>query len=338
MLIPQGPNDLTAEWLTEALQAGGALGATGRVTALRAAPPPGGEGFLGQVVRVELSYDGEAGAAPSSLIAKLSASTRVLRERTAFAHAKEVRFYRELADRVGARTPACYYGEADTATGYHVLLLEDLSPALPVPRADGCSPEQARQAVHAIARMHGRWWESQELVGQAWLRARPLPNAADSVAEYEGWWKAFVAKLGDQLLTRMHEIGESFGPHRLPIEQRLWFTPPLTLKHNDFGPGNILFDPQGGPPAVIDWASTGLGRGTRDIGWFLSECLDPETRRAIDMDLLREYHAILQRFRSIVSTIAVVPFTDDQKQQVIDHSLARNCAAILEHDAGSLLR
>ncbi len=179
-------------------------------------------------------------------------------------------------------------------------------------------------------------------------------------AEYELWWAAFVAKLGDRLPSGMHEVGEAFGPHRGAIERRLWCTPPLTLKHNDFGPGNILFDPRGGPPAIIDWASMGLGRGTHDIGWFLSECLQPDVRRAIDMDLLREYHAILeeegvrgyafadcyedfhyailQRFRSIVSTVAVMPFTAAQKQQVIDYSLPRNCAAILDHEAGSLLR
>lgn len=212
--------------------------------------------------------------------------------------------------------------------------------------------------MRAIARMHGRWWESETLTQQTWLAPRPLPGAAESVAEYERWWAAFVAKLGDRLPSGMHEIGEAFGPHRGAIERRLWCTPPLTLKHNDFGPGNILFDR--GPPAVIDWASMGLGRGTRDIGWFLKECLQPADRRAIDMAVLQEYHAILveegvrdyafsdcyddfrfailQRFRSIVSTIAVMPFTAAQKQQVIDYSLPRNCAAILDHDAGSLLR
>ena len=134
--------------------------------------------------------------------------------------------------------------------------------------------------------------------------------------------------------------------------------PPLTLKHNDFGPGNILFDR--GPPAVIDWASMGLGRGTRDIGWF-PERVPPAggsprhrygaaagvSRDPVE-EGVRDYafsdcyddfrFAILQRFRSIVSTIAVMPFTAAQKQQVIDYSLPRNCAAILDHDAGSLLR
>ena len=360
MRIPQGPDELTAEWLTQALRAGGVLGAERRVNAVLAAPPPGGEGFSGQVSRLSLSYEGEEGAGPASLIAKLSASAPALRKRSGYAYGREVRFYRDLAPRVGLRTPACYYGDASRTSGLHVLLLEDLSPALPVARADGCTPDQARQGVHAIARTHGRWWEREELADFTWLEARALPNAADSAAEYEAWWKTFVAKEGDRLPVEMRGIGDAFGPHRRSIEERLWLTPPVTLKHNDFGPGNILFDPQGGPPAIIDWASMGLGRGTRDVAMFMSECPRPEVRRAIDIELLQEYHAILveegvlgyafadcyedfryailQRFRSIVSTIAALPFTAAQKQQVIDYSLPRNCAAILDHDAGSLLR
>ena len=77
------------------------------------------------------------------------------------------------------------------------------------------------------------------------------------------------------------------------------------------------------------------------------------------MDLLRDYHQILvdngiqgytfeeclhdyrlsllNRFGSLISTIAAMPFTREQIQIHIDVLLPRNSAAILDHNAGELL-
>ena len=95
------------------------------------------------------------------------------------------------------------------------------------------------------------------------------------------------------------------------------------------------------------------------MAYFLGESLAPEVRRALEMDLLEDYHqivvdngvqdytveqclidyrlALLDRFGSLISTIAAMPFTREQIQIHIDIFLPRNSAAILDNNAGELL-
>src|SRR5262249_11274821 len=54
--IPSGAADVTAAWLTATLRAGGVL-PRGAVRSVRAAPL--GHGFVGEVVRFSLDYDGD---------------------------------------------------------------------------------------------------------------------------------------------------------------------------------------------------------------------------------------------------------------------------------------
>ena len=53
---------------------------------------------------------------------------------------------------------------------------------------------------------------------------------------------------------------------------------------------------------------------------------------------LHDYRlSLLNRFGSLISTIAAMPFTREQIQICIDILLPRNSAAILDHNAGELL-
>ena len=110
---------------------------------------------------------------------------------------------------------------------------------------------------------------------------------------------------------------------------------------------------------LLDWQMLRRGRAVRDVAYFLSENLLPTERRAIEGELLTDYHrllveggvsgytlddclrdyrlALLQRFRALVSTIAVMPFTPAERQMHVDVLLPRNIAAILDNDAGALL-
>ncbi|RME63277.1 MAG: hypothetical protein D6790_04950, partial [Caldilineae bacterium] len=52
---------------------------------------------------------------------------------------------------------------------------------------------------------------------------------------------------------------------------------------------------------------------------------------------LRDYRlSLLQRFRALVSTIAAMPFTAEERQMHVDTLLPRNVAALVDHgvDAG----
>ena len=360
--IPAGPADLTAAWLTAALSAGKAIDRAA-VSAFTVEKPGGDGGLYGQTVRVRLVYDRDEAGAPRSLIAKFSSATQKMREGAIAAYTKEVHFYRELVPHTNLPTPACYYADIDQASHLHVILLEDMSPAASGSRLAGCTRAQAALAVRHIAAFHAAWWEDPSLAGMEWL---PDPdfgqNPEDRQTEYDGWWRRFLENIGDTPMPdSIRAIGERFGPRRAAIEWHLFNAPPRTLTHGDFHLGNLVFaTEEGGVPfAVLDWQMLRRGRGVRDVAYFLSENLLPADRRAIEGELLTDYHrllvergisgytfddcladyrlALLQRFRALVSTIAVMPFTPAERQMHVDILLPRNIAAILDHDAGALL-
>ena len=109
---------------------------------------------------------------------------------------------------------------------------------------------------------------------------------------------------------------------------------------------------------MIDWQLMHRGRGVEDVAYFLCR-MQPEDRLAVEMDLLEVFHQILEengvreytfdqclhdyrlsllnRFGSLISTIAAMPFTPEQIQNTIDVLVPRISAAILDHNAGELL-
>jgi len=96
--IPRHPDDLTAEWLTDALASTSAR-SQGRVISCDTQPLVTDKGMTGSIARVRLAYDRDTAAAPRSLIAKFSApdpESRALIHGMGF-YEREVRFYEQLA-------------------------------------------------------------------------------------------------------------------------------------------------------------------------------------------------------------------------------------------------
>jgi len=106
MQIPLHPADIRADWLTDTLRSAGTLAAA-RVSAIEIQLLGGDKGTTGQLARLRISYEGDAAAAPSSLIAKFSATdpqARALIHGMGF-YEREVRFYKQLAHRSPLHTP-----------------------------------------------------------------------------------------------------------------------------------------------------------------------------------------------------------------------------------------
>jgi len=100
MRIPEGPDDLTAEWLTSALRQGGP-GA--EVTSFKFEPLTAD--LVGQTVRITLAYSAPSSGGPPSLIAKLSSADPRMRKQSVGKYANEVLFYRHVALRSLLPTP-----------------------------------------------------------------------------------------------------------------------------------------------------------------------------------------------------------------------------------------
>ena len=121
---------------------------------------------MSECYRVRLSYaDADASPdGPESVVLKVAATDPVSRQ-TGLAlglYEREVRFYRDIAPRLGGPIAPCYHAAIDTSTGVFDLLLGDAGPAVVGDEIAGATTEQAAlcgrragAAARPAARRHG---------------------------------------------------------------------------------------------------------------------------------------------------------------------------------------
>lgn len=293
--ILAGPQELTPEWLTRALrQTGTIMNAT--VKSFDTKMIAEGVGLLGQLAQVSLHYEGFDAEAPRTLIAKFPAEAGENREvGDSFRfYEREVRFYDEIASEVELRTPRCYFSAMDIEADEYVLLLEDLAPARVGDQLAGCSAAEAELAIRELAKFHATWWESPRLAEIDWMPLGNDPVNKSVEGIYQNAWDPFVERFGDRVPKSVLETGEKLATRAGKLLDEL-AEPPRTIYHGDYRVDNLFFaTPQGGDPlAVIDWQISARGRGLYDLGYFISQSLEPAVGMATWMDLLKIYHSTL---------------------------------------------
>jgi len=143
--IPSAPEELTAEWFSQAL----AARAPGvQVSAVRVLDRHAGT--TGRV-RVALDYaDGARG--PASVFVKLppfDPEQRAIVELTGMGR-REARFYAELAETLPVRLPRPYHADFDADGSRYVMVLEDLGASgcrFPGPEDEDAAMARATDAV-----------------------------------------------------------------------------------------------------------------------------------------------------------------------------------------------
>jgi aminoglycoside/choline kinase family phosphotransferase len=362
--IPPNPGALTPDWLTRALRGTRTI-TDARVTSCHIELFGEGKGFSGQIARIGLTYDMPEAGAPASLIAKFQfppldpdIRAAVFQSRM---HERELRFYREVAQDIALRTPRLYYSALQSETGECVLLLEDLAPAQTLDMLEGCTAEDAALVLQHLATFHAAWWGHPRLGALDWLPAFD-GQAENDQRQYAQAWEVFLKKVGDLLPDGIVPLGARLKHHVAAVKRYLGQLP-RTFVHGDFHLHNLLFDstPGARTVAVIDWQACSRGRATRDLVHFLVTGLPPDRRRAHELDLLRLYHATLMehgveaysfaqclhdyRFTMLdelyflVMVLAHVDFSvNEAAGRIRDMAIERVGAAILDHNAGELLR
>ena len=128
MLIPEGPQALTSEWLTETLRQTRII-KNSAVTSFQTQPMgEEGEGITGQLARVTLTYDQMEPIAPMTLIAKFHSADQSARNtvNSLGMYKNEYQFYKLIASQGETPASRCYYCDYQD-DGTTVLLLEDLA-------------------------------------------------------------------------------------------------------------------------------------------------------------------------------------------------------------------
>ena len=297
--IPNHVEEITAVWLTKALQANGvvaALTAETAVATLTQTRIGTDESFTGgSLIRCEITYTSPHTDTPCSLIAKLSPTDPEFRMLFRETNRREVGFYTEFAAQNNLPVPHCYYGDFDDETGASILLLQDLGHYRMVAFADGCQPQEVQNAVRALATIHAQFWNDPRL---------QTASGIDILAEFpfvELWsqYPQAVAELLPDVTIPSHffALGDTIAANISSLLNYLMETAPITCIHRDCHVDNILFSINEGdePAIVLDWQGVGKGRGVYDIAYFLISSVPIEQRRQTEQTLLHEYHAQLKQ-------------------------------------------
>ena len=296
--IPDTPNDITSQWLTEALCSTGRL--QNVVVTSLCIEPIAELSCAGQLARLHLRFSRPQPTLSSTMVAKLHAPDEPLRAKTRpFTPDKcEILFYQQLARETPLRIPHCYFSAMSVTDGKYVRILEDLTPAKVGDQIRGSTAEETALALRAIAGFHAHWWRNEKLEEFDWLAGSPTDS--DSITpwvldQYQKAFPIFVKKAGILLTNAAKAFGEQL-PERLtnnPQHRK----PPRTLIHGDFRLENVFFGSSLGKQgfAVIDWQDISRGEGVWDVAWFIGGCLQVTLKRqAEERQLLKIYHETLK--------------------------------------------
>ncbi|HUH79969.1 MAG TPA: phosphotransferase [Solirubrobacteraceae bacterium] len=343
--VLQTPEQLTPEWLAAALD-------SGPIESLQLTRI--GTGQMSESTRVSIDYAAET-TGPASVVLK-TASTDESSRATGVGlgiYEREVRFYRELAPRIGGPLADCRFA-AIAPDGSFTLVLEDLAPARQGDQIAGCTLEQARVAMRSLAQLHAPVFADPQLGAIPWLNQGTVLTQALVAQLLDG----FVERHGERVADEHLEVCRRFVASLDGWSQEL--RPPLGLVHGDYRLDNMLFGEAHAPRpfAVVDWQTVGWGQVMTDASYFLGGSLTLEDRRAHEQELLREYHEALhehgvrgfgweecwegyrrQAFLGVLMTVAPAMLVQrtERGDEMFLVTLARYAQQVLDLDAIELL-
>lgn len=273
--IPTGMDDLTAEWLSSALEKPVADVRRKQI----------GTGQIADSVRLSITYED---GTTESLVAKVTSADESSRRAALMTrtYEKEVGFYADLAADLPVRTPRCYWTGFDQAQAAYGVVLEDLAPAEQGDQMRGCSIDDAGLAVDELALLHGPTWNATNLEGRSWLdRGTGTTEPASGglvqmlltgfLERYEERLPADVVELAQRVVPRLAAATPTPGPH--------------ALTHGDFRNDNLMFGGTDGRVCVLDWQTPGIGHPVSDLSYFLGGSLLVDDRRQHERALLDRY-------------------------------------------------
>ncbi len=276
--FPTTPEALSNSWLSEVL---------GRsVKGHRVERFSEGTGVIGLVTRVHL--DVEEG--PPTLIAKFPSPAPENRAVAATydMYGREVRFYQQIAGSLPLKTAACYYTTYDPESQDFVLLLEDLVNYRIGDQVAGCTLEEARAVVDAIALMHASTWRG---AGVPSLQSHGSDMQRDGmIGGFQLGWPVVQEQFADLIpSSAAHAGGKMPGAIGGLLEEMC--RDPVAMAHADVRLDNIFFG-TGNDVVLVDWQSACTSAPEQDLAYFLTQSVPRDVLAREDL-VLRYYEALV---------------------------------------------
>jgi hypothetical protein len=297
--------ELTPAWLSAI------LGADGEIERVALEPIGTGQMSESRRVRIEYADSHDRGARPPSVVIKTASEDAASRSTGVGLgiYEREVRFYRELAPRIGGPLAACHAAVIDPLEGWFTIVLEDVVDAVQGDQIAGCSVSDASLAMRELARLHAPVFADPQLGATPWLNQQSPLNQALLTQLFEGFLERYGERVAPEhraVCRRFFESSDGWIAERRP---------PLGLVHGDYRLDNLLFRaggttrdrraPRGASahPAAdardqrglvtVDWQTVGWGEVMTDASYFIGGALSTEDRRAHERELVREYYEAL---------------------------------------------
>lgn len=338
------PDHLSAEWFEAVLAPAG----TTEVRAVSHSPV--GTGLMARSHRFELDATG----GPSSVVCKFPSAEAATRELGARAYQLEVGFYRDVADRCGARVPLCHHADISSTGGDFILVLEDIAHGAQGDQLTGCSVDEARRAITNLAHLHAATWNDAALDGYPWV---PESDPA-SLGLYMGLaHPPFVERFQDLVEPSTLEVFGAFAASAVDWNDAQPST--RAAVHGDYRLDNLLFAAESDEVVAVDWQTISLGNPGRDLAYFLGNSLTTDRRRSHEDELVQHYvgelaaagvdgYSVEQCWADVrhgafqgplVTMLGAFTAGRSERSEAMFAAMAdRSAAQIVDHDALAVLR
>ncbi len=321
--IPQRADELTAAWFGEI------LGSPTAVVEVRHETIGTDVGFMGEVIRCHLTWDGTVidAARPESVVVKIPTQND---ENFALgdalqAYEREIVAYRTFGPSLGLPLPKFFHGAMDPnptqwldrpllflfdrlplgginwvidqllklagkSKRRYVLVLEDIADARPPTQLAGGSLDDAHRALTVLARFHATNWMRAE-VPEEYRKIWPLDRGARVYqASYVRNRPAFVERFGGVVGDDVMARLDDIQSKSPDVVTSL-AAAPWTVLHGDYRLDNLLFRPNE-EIVVLDLQGVSTGRPAFDVAYFITTALTAEHRDQ-EQRLLGTYHDAL---------------------------------------------
>ena len=210
-----------------------------------------------RVYRVTLTRRGQGHSPRETVVVKTADPNGVA---SPLAAIRELRYYEILHPKLSIPKPEIYYLTTDEETGFHVIVMEDLSPTHRIPTHPYTwTHEELRSVLRAYAYLHTRGVEKMDY---EWLAARH-----ESALEFD--------HIPEQVATvqRTGIWGDLPGLTDLIVFARescdRYANAQVSLVHGDTTPANAPLprDLSSEPAILIDWQDVGLGMPEFDLAY-----------------------------------------------------------------------
>jgi hypothetical protein len=247
-----------------------------------------GTGQMSECYRVGLTY--AQGSGPASVVLKVAASDPMSRQtgQALGLYEREVRFYADVAPRLGGPIAHCYHASYQPESGMFTLVLDDAAPAEVGDEIRGATIEDAKLALTQLGRLHAPLIGSDTLAEAAWLHRETPMNQALITGLFNGFVERYGSSIAPQQQLVCQRLVDSFDAY---LAEESTSEGIKGLVHGDYRLDNMLFGRPGSlrDLTVVDWQTVTWGPALTDVAYFLGCALQTEDRRAHYDELLGAY-------------------------------------------------